>query len=183
MSGWRRGAEANTIATQSGRWKTRAHPHKHTYVHTLELGSMRTRMSRRAHADALHAQTLFEGRFNHGDTNLRVAAWRWRWPSLSARRDEQSEHWHASRRHVNSNQRRLSVSVLCLQRPDAATALSLQSCHLSQINGKRWPVFFYTTYPFLTGIHAATMQWQVTKTGWRYDLMRRSLTWIRLEAE
>ncbi len=98
MSGWRRGAEVNTIAIQSGRRETRVHPHTHTHVHahthTLELGSMQTHTSSRTHEDAHYTRTVFEGRFNHGDTHLEavVAAWRWLWPSLDARRDEQSEH-------------------------------------------------------------------------------------------
>lgn len=82
MSGWRRGAEVNTESC--------AHPHERTYVRSraLEPGSMRTH-TRHVALTQLHA--VFERRFNHGDTHLGAAA-RWRWPSLGARRDEQSEH-------------------------------------------------------------------------------------------
>lgn len=61
---------------------THAHPH----THTLELGSMQTHTSSHTQADAHYTQTVFEGRFNHGDTHLGavVAAWRWLWPSLGA---------------------------------------------------------------------------------------------------
>lgn len=69
---------------------TPTHVHSPTHIHAhLNLGACK-----HTHADAHYTQTVFEGRFNHGDTHLRavLAAWRWLWPSLDARRDEQSEH-------------------------------------------------------------------------------------------
>lgn len=132
MSGWRRESEVNTIAIQSGHWGTRVHPHMHSHVHTHTHTHI--------HQVAL-IQPVFEGRFNHGDTHLGavVAAWRWLQPSLGARWDEQSEYWHTSRRHVNSNQRCLSVNAPRSQKTDAAATQPLQSCRLSQINGQSWP--------------------------------------------
>lgn len=114
--------------------------HSHVRAHThLNLGACK-HTSSRSHADAHYTQTVFEGRCNHGDTHLRavVAAWRWLRLSLNARRDEQSEHWHTSRRHVNSNQRYLSVKARRSRQTDATATLP-SSCRLSQMNGQSWP--------------------------------------------
>lgn len=128
MSGCRRRVNTHTIAILSGRWETRVHPHRHTHAcacaHThTHTWSMQTH----TYLDAHYTQTVFEGRFNHGDTHLKavVAAWPWLWPSLDARRDEQSEHWHTSRRHVNSNQRCLSVNASRSLQTDATATLPL----------------------------------------------------------
>lgn len=157
-----------------------------TYAHAhLNLGACKhTRHVALTQMHTTH-KSVFEGRFNHGDTHLRAAAWRWRWPSLDARRDEQSEHWHTSRRHVNSNLRCLSVNALRSQRTDATATLPLQSCRLSQINGQCWPVFFCTTYPLLMGIHAATMQWQKQSenTTWCTEALWEMVPCIWMEVE
>lgn len=120
-----------------------------------------------SHANTLvqiPARRLFEGRFNHADTRLGatvVAAWQW--PSPDAHRDEQSQHWHTSRLHVNSNQWSLSVKAPGSKRTDAAATMPLQSCRLSQINGQSWP-HQYSYVPFIC-FWCGHMQWQIQR-GW-----------------
>lgn len=109
MSGWRRGALLQY--SLDGERPVYTHTRTPTYTH-LNLGACK-HTSSRTHADAHYTQTVFEGRCNHGDTHLRavVATWRWLRPCLDAQRDEQSQHWHTSRRHVNSNHQCLSVNT------------------------------------------------------------------------
>ena len=153
--------------------RTPTHTHRYTHTHLNSRACKHTRqLTRRC---TLHTQTAFEGRFNHGDTHLGavVAAWRWLWPSLDARRDEQSEHWHTSRRHVNSNQRCLSVNAPRSRQTDAGAALPLQSCRLSQ---NKWPKLTNILLYHLSPPAASTCcNDAVTDSEWKYNSIHGSL--------
>lgn len=91
--------------------------------------------------------------------------------SLGAQWDEQSEHWHTSRRHVNSNQHSLSINTLLSQMADATATRPLQNCPLSQMNRQSWP-HRYSFVPLISSRCEHMLQWRIQTT-------EQKRTWLK----